>query len=121
MPKKGLKNRVGTERSKGVGLKALNEEHMTWCPGKIYTSYEDHVEFIMMGARGDGKPDGYTNIGVYLQNRYEIQSESPKEKILQTPIIGRFDPTGLTLSAWTGCQFTMYGDLMDNGMLFTSF
>ena len=34
---------------------------------KKYTDYEGHVEFIMMGARGDRKPDGYTNSGVYMQ------------------------------------------------------
>ena len=52
---------------------------------KKYSSYEGHVEFIMMGARGDGKPDGYTNSGVYMQNRYEIQIESPKGKDIADP------------------------------------
>jgi hypothetical protein len=45
---------------------------------KKYTDFEGHVEFLMMGKRGDGKVDGYSNSGVYLQNRYEIQIESPK-------------------------------------------
>lgn len=44
---------------------------------KKYKDFEAHVEFIMMGARGDNKPDGYTNSGVYLQNRYEVQIETP--------------------------------------------
>jgi len=52
---------------------------------KKYFSYEGHVEFNMMGARGDGKPDGYTNSGVYMQNRYEIQIESPKGKNIEDP------------------------------------
>ncbi len=52
---------------------------------KKYTDYEGHVEFIMMGARGDGKSEGYTNSGVYMQNRYEIQIESPKGKNIQDP------------------------------------
>ena len=47
---------------------------------KKYTDYEGHVEFIMMGKRGDDGVEGYTNSGVYLQNRYEIQIESPKRK-----------------------------------------
>jgi hypothetical protein len=47
---------------------------------KKYKDFEGHVEFIMMGARGDDKVDGYTNSGVYLQNRYEIQIESPVGK-----------------------------------------
>ena len=31
------------------------------------------VEFVLMGKRGDESADGYSNSGVYLQNRYEIQ------------------------------------------------
>ena len=56
---------------------------------KKYTDYEGHVDFIMMGARGDGKPDGYSNSGVYMQNRYEIQIESPREKTFRIRTIGR--------------------------------
>lgn len=39
----------------------------------------------MMGARGDDKPDGYANSGVYLQNRYEMQIESPPGKQAEVP------------------------------------
>jgi len=52
---------------------------------KKYTDFEGHVEFIMMGKRGDGKAEGYSNSGVYLQNRYEIQIESPKGKNIADP------------------------------------
>jgi hypothetical protein len=45
---------------------------------KKYIDFEGHVEFLMMGKRGDGKVDGYSNSGVFMQNRYEIQIESPK-------------------------------------------
>ena len=47
---------------------------------KKYSDFEGHVEFLMLGARGDDSVEGYTNSGVYLQNRFEIQIESPKKK-----------------------------------------
>ena len=47
---------------------------------KKYQDFEGHVEFMLMGKRDDGKVEGYANSGVYLQNRYEIQIESPKKK-----------------------------------------
>lgn len=43
---------------------------------QTFTDFEGHVEFIMMGERGDNSPDGYSNSGVYLQNRHEIQIET---------------------------------------------
>ncbi|MDE0839514.1 MAG: DUF1080 domain-containing protein [Kiritimatiellae bacterium] len=52
---------------------------------KKYTDFEGHVEFIMLGKRGDDKPEGYANSGVYLQNRYELQIESPKGKNIDDP------------------------------------
>jgi hypothetical protein len=52
---------------------------------KKYTDFEGHVEFSLMGQRGDGKSDGYANSGVYLQNRYELQIESPKGKNIADP------------------------------------
>jgi len=52
---------------------------------KKYMDFEGHVDFIMMGKRGDGKVEGYANSGVYLQNRYEIQIESPKGKNIKDP------------------------------------
>ncbi|MGB1707581.1 MAG: family 16 glycoside hydrolase, partial [Rubripirellula sp.] len=45
---------------------------------KKYTDFEGHVDFMLMGNRNDNKVDGYSNSGVYLQNRYELQIESPK-------------------------------------------
>jgi hypothetical protein len=63
---------------------------------KKYEDFEAHVEFVMMGARGDGKPDGYANSGVYLQNRYEIQIESPrKKKDIENPRQWKIDPHGI--------------------------
>lgn len=47
---------------------------------KKYHDFEGHVEFVMMGKRGDGKAEGYSNSGVYMQNRHELQIESPKKK-----------------------------------------
>ena len=52
---------------------------------KKYTDFEGHVDFVLMGKRGDGKAEGYSNSGVYLQNRYEIQIESPKGKNVADP------------------------------------
>lgn len=65
---------------------------------KKYKDFEGHVEFIMMGARGDKKPDGYTNSGVYLQNRYEIQIETPggKKKMNEVdPFAWKIGPHGI--------------------------
>jgi hypothetical protein len=62
---------------------------------KQYTDFEGHVEFIMMGKRGDDKPDGYTNSGVYLQNRYELQIESPKGKNAKDPYNWKIGPHGI--------------------------
>ncbi len=47
---------------------------------KKYRDFEGHVEFVLMGKRGDDQAEGYSNSGVYLQNRHEIQIESPKKK-----------------------------------------
>lgn len=52
---------------------------------KKYTDFEGHVEFLMMGKRGDGIAEGYSNSGVYMQNRYEIQIESPKGEDVDDP------------------------------------
>jgi len=52
---------------------------------KKYTDFEGHVEFVLMGARGDDSAEGYANSGVYLQNRYEVQIESPKGKDIADP------------------------------------
>ncbi|MFT7640330.1 MAG: hypothetical protein ACI9G1_002071 [Pirellulaceae bacterium] len=52
---------------------------------KKYTDFEGHVEFVMMGNRGDDKVEGYANSGVYLQNRYELQIESPKGQNVKDP------------------------------------
>jgi len=47
---------------------------------KKYKNFEGHVEFVLMGNRGDNKAEGYANSGVYMQNRHELQIESPKGK-----------------------------------------
>ena len=62
---------------------------------KKYTDFEGHVDFIMMGARGDDKADGYANSGVYLQNRYELQIESPKGKDAADPYNWKIGPHGI--------------------------
>lgn len=63
---------------------------------KDYTDFEGHVEFVMMGARGDDSVEGYANSGVYLQNRFEIQIESPKaKKDIADPYNWKIDPHGI--------------------------
>ncbi|MEM9110479.1 MAG: DUF1080 domain-containing protein [Planctomycetota bacterium] len=62
---------------------------------KKYQDFEAHVEFNMMGARGDDSPEGYANSGVYLQNRYEIQIESPKGKNAKDPYNWKIGPHGI--------------------------
>ena len=62
---------------------------------KKYQDFEGHVEFVMMGARGDASVKGYTNSGVYLQNRYEIQIESPKGKDAENPYDWKIGPHGI--------------------------
>ncbi len=62
---------------------------------KKYEDFEAHVEFNMMGARGDDSAEGYCNSGVYLQNRYEIQIESPKGKNVEDPYNWKIDPHGI--------------------------
>lgn len=60
-----------------------------------YRDFEGHVEFIMMGRRGDGKIEGYCNSGVYLQNRHEIQIESPKGEDALDPYSWNIGPHGI--------------------------
>lgn len=62
---------------------------------KTYTDFEGHVEFVMMGKRGDDSVEGYTNSGVYLQNRYELQIESPKGKNAKDPYNWKIGPHGI--------------------------
>jgi hypothetical protein len=62
---------------------------------KKYTDFEGHVEFVMMGNRGDDSPEGYSNSGVYMQNRYEIQIESPKGKDAENPYAWKIGPHGI--------------------------
>lgn len=62
---------------------------------KKYQDYEGHVEFVMMGARGDDSAEGYANSGVYMQNRYEIQIESPKGKNAKDPKNWKIGPHGI--------------------------
>ena len=57
---------------------AKSGERMIWLQKKKYTDFEGHVEFLLMGKRGDAISEGYSNSGVYMQNRYELQIESPK-------------------------------------------
>ena len=62
---------------------------------KKYTDFEGHVDFILMGKRGDDQVDGYANSGVYLQNRYELQIESPKGKDAKDPYNWKIGPHGI--------------------------
>ena len=52
---------------------------------KKYKDLEGHVDFVLCGKRGDDSLEGYSNSGVYLHNRYEIQIESPKGKDTKDP------------------------------------
>lgn len=62
---------------------------------KKYQDYEGHAEFIMLGKRGDDSAQGYTNSGVYMQNRYEIQIESPPGKWAKDPYNWKIGPHGI--------------------------
>ena len=62
---------------------------------KKYTDFEGHAEFVLMGARGDDNAEGYANSGVYLQNRYELQIESPKGKDAEDPYNWKIGPHGI--------------------------
>lgn len=62
---------------------------------KKYTDFEGHVEFVLMGKRGDDKVEGYANSGVYLQNRYELQIESPKGQNAKDPYSWKIGPHGI--------------------------
>ncbi|HAY80738.1 MAG TPA: hypothetical protein DCY79_13105 [Planctomycetaceae bacterium] len=62
---------------------------------KKYKDFEGHVEFVMMGKRGDDSVEGYANSGVYLQNRYELQIESPKGKNVKDPYGWKIGPHGI--------------------------
>lgn len=62
---------------------------------KKYVDFEGHVEFVLMGNRGDDKVEGYSNSGVYLQNRYELQIESPKGKNIADPYNWKIGPHGI--------------------------
>ena len=62
---------------------------------KKYHDFEGHVEFIMMGARDDDKAEGYANSGVYMQNRQELQIESPKGKDIADPFAWKIGPHGI--------------------------
>ncbi len=63
---------------------------------KKYKNYEGHIEFVLMGDRGDEKAEGYANSGVYMQNRHELQIESPKSKIdIEDPFNWKIDPHGI--------------------------
>lgn len=42
-----------------------------------FKDFQLHVEFNMWGGPNDANPGAYTNSGVYLQSRYEIQIETP--------------------------------------------
>ena len=62
---------------------------------KKYTDFEGHVEFLLMGKRDDNSHLGYSNSGVYLQNRFELQIESPKGKDIQDPYHWKIGPHGI--------------------------
>ena len=53
-----------------------------WMTGLVtkakFNDYQLHIEFNLMGAPGDTDPAGYCNSGVYQENRYELQIETPK-------------------------------------------
>ena len=85
----------------GEGKVLMNNGGMKWgthdlVTKKKYTDFEGHVEFVMMGERGDDGVEGYCNSGVYLQNRFEIQIESPKAKAnIEDPYNWKIGPHGI--------------------------
>lgn len=63
---------------------------------KKYRDYHGHAEFVLMGARGDGKAEGYANSGVYMQNRFELQIESPRgEENIKNPYAWKIGTHGI--------------------------
>jgi hypothetical protein len=85
---------------KGGGKVLMTDGGKSWgthdlVTKKKYKDFEGHVEFVMMGNRGDDSPEGYCNSGVYLQNRYEIQIESPKGKDAENPYAWKIGPHGI--------------------------
>lgn len=62
---------------------------------KKYKDFEAHVDFVLCGKRGDDSLEGYSNSGVYLQNRYEMQIESPKGKDIKDPYNWKIGPHGI--------------------------
>ena len=62
---------------------------------KKYKDYECHVDFVLCGKRGDDSLKGYSNSGVYMQNRYEIQIESPKGNDAKDPYNWKIGPHGI--------------------------
>lgn len=62
---------------------------------KKYKDFEGHVDFVLMGKRDDDQVEGYANSGVYLQNRYELQIESPKGKDAEDPYNWKIGPHGI--------------------------
>ena len=74
----------------------------------------------MMALEAMGSPMD-TNSGVYMQNRYEIQIESPKGKNIEDPYNWKIGPHGIAAFAWTVCPTAMPGDRMANGMPSTLF
>ena len=62
---------------------------------KKYQDYECHVDFVLCGKRDDDSLEGYSNSGVYMQNRYEIQIESPKGNDAKDPYNWKIGPHGI--------------------------
>ncbi len=62
---------------------------------KKYRDFEGHVDFVLCGKRGDDSLEGYSNSGVYLHNRYEIQIESPKGNDTKDPYNWKIGPHGI--------------------------
>ena len=100
-PKKDMKITWSLVKSPGVDGKVLmTNGGKRWgthdlVTKKKYQDFEGHVEFVLMGKRGDDKVEGYSNSGVYLQNRYEIQIESPKGKNVADPYNWKIGPHGI--------------------------
>ena len=62
---------------------------------KKYKDFEGHVDFVLCGNRDDDSLEGYSNSGVYLQNRYEVQIESPKGNNTKDPYNWKIGPHGI--------------------------
>ena len=84
---------------------------------KKYTSYEGHVEFIMMVPAVTENLMVIQIAASICRTAMKFRLNHRRGKTLQILTSGRSDPMGLPLSVWTVCLTVMPGDRMVSGML----